>query len=72
MVMRQCEFAYGVDIKADLYYLDLLSYRDVSVKVDPKFQVMHQSPQLLVLRNGVMVDHDSYGAINQMDLIRFL
>ncbi len=72
MVMNQFVSAYDVDVNADLHYLDLLNYRDVSNEVGFKFQVMHQSPQLLVLRNGVVVAHDSHGAINEMNLERFV
>ncbi|MFP4845833.1 bacillithiol system redox-active protein YtxJ [Winogradskyella sp. PE311] len=72
MVMNQFVSAYDVDGNADLYYLDLLNYRDVSNEVGYKFQVMHQSPQLLVLRNGVVVAHASHGAINEMDLLKFV
>jgi bacillithiol system protein YtxJ len=70
--MNQFVSAYDVDVNADLHYLDLLNYRDVSNEVGYKFQVMHQSPQLLVLRNGVVVAHASHGAINEMDLARFV
>ena len=72
MVMSQFESAYDIDINADLHYLDLLNYRDVSNEVGYKFQVMHQSPQLIVIKNGVAVAHDSHGAINEMDLMRFI
>lgn len=72
MVMKQFVSAYDIDNNADLYYLDLLSYRDVSNEVGYKFQVMHQSPQLLVIKNGVVVAHASHGAINEMDLGRFI
>jgi len=72
MVMNQFESAYDLDINADLHYLDLLNYRDVSNEVGYKFQVMHQSPQLLVIKNGVVVAHDSHGAINEMNLESFV
>lgn len=72
MVMNQFVSAYNVDANADLYYLDLLSYRDVSNETGYKFQVMHQSPQLLVVKNGVVVAHASHGGINDMDLHRFI
>lgn len=68
MVMKQFVSAYDLDNNADLYYLDLLSYRDVSNEVGCKFQVMHQSPQLLVIKNRVVVAHASHGAINEVDL----
>jgi len=69
MVMKQFVSAYGFTEKeVDLYYLDLLNFRDVSNEVGSKFQVMHQSPQLLVIKNGVVVAHESHGAINEMNL----
>lgn len=53
---------------ADLYVLDLLSFREVSDEVAARFQVFHQSPQLLVIRNGLTVAHASHGAIQDLEL----
>jgi len=73
MVMNQFISSYSLaENKLDLYYLDLLSYRDVSNEVGYKFQVMHQSPQILVIRNGNAVAHASHGAINTIDLSQFI
>lgn len=72
MVMNQFIDAYDLDNNADLYYLDLLNYRAVSNEVGLKFQVIHQSPQLLVIRNAVAVTHASHAAINTMDLSTFV
>lgn len=73
MVMRQFVDAYNLTEKdLDLYYLDLLNYRDISNEIAAKFQVMHESPQLLVIKNGVVVEQDSHGAINEIDLNRFV
>jgi bacillithiol system protein YtxJ len=63
---------YEVEANADLYYLDLLSYRDISNEVSNTFQVHHQSPQLVIVRNGIAVAHASHGAINDMDLKQFV
>ncbi|WP_040253793.1 bacillithiol system redox-active protein YtxJ [Psychroserpens mesophilus] len=71
MVMNQFVNMYDLDANLDLYYLDLLSYRDVSNEAGYKFQVMHQSPQLLIIKNGVTVAHASHGAINDIDLSVF-
>ncbi|WP_412985374.1 bacillithiol system redox-active protein YtxJ [Pontimicrobium sp. IMCC45349] len=69
MVINQFIEAYSLTEKdLDLYYLDLLSYRDVSNEVGYKFQVMHESPQLLVIQNGNVVAHASHGAINTIQL----
>lgn len=69
MVMNQFQAAYNLTADdLDLYYLDLLNYRDVSNETGYKFQVIHQSPQLLVIKNGVTVAHASHGGINELDL----
>tara|TARA_R110002049_G_scaffold8236_3_gene45526 strand:+ start:864 stop:1253 length:390 start_codon:yes stop_codon:yes gene_type:complete len=73
MVMNQFVDAYSLTEKdLNLYYLDLLEYRDVSNEIVHRFQVMHESPQLLIIKNGVVVKHDSHGSINEIDLTRFV
>lgn len=72
MVINQFIDAYNLDLNVDLYYLDLLNYRETSNEVGYKFQVMHQSPQLLVIKNEVVVVHASHGAINEIDLHKFV
>ncbi len=72
MVMNQFIANYELTEKdLDLYYLDLLNHREISNEVGYTFQVIHESPQLLVVKNGVVVSHASHGAINEMDLNRF-
>ncbi len=56
----------------DLYYLDLLSFRAVSNEVSHKFQVLHQSPQIFVIKNGITVAHASHNGINQIDLLQYI
>jgi bacillithiol system protein YtxJ len=72
MVMNQFVDAFDVEAKLDLYYLDLLSYREVSNAVVNKFQVLHESPQLLIIKNGTVVAHASHGAINEIDVSSFI
>lgn len=73
MVQRQFIEDYNFGEKElDLYYLDILSYRQISDEVGYKFQLIHESPQLLVIRNGELVAHASHGQINQVDLSRFI
>ena len=40
MVMSQFSELYNTDANADLYYLDLLNYREVSNEVGYQFQVL--------------------------------
>ncbi len=68
MVKRQFERQYSLNGEADLYYLDILNYRDISNDIANRFKVYHESPQLLIIKNGVVVKHDSHGSINDLDL----
>lgn len=44
------------------YFLDLLSHRSISNAIADEFQVEHQSPQVLIIRNGKSVyDNSHYG-----------
>jgi len=56
----------------DLYYLDLLSYRDISNEIAHIFNVYHESPQLLVIKNGVAVANKSHGAIHDLELSSYI
>lgn len=43
-----------------VYYLDLLSYRAVSNLIAEKFQIEHQSPQVILIKKGKSVYHASH------------
>lgn len=73
MVMNR--FNEGYDIpqnNIDLHYLDLHNYRSVSNETSNVFGVVHESPQLIVIKNGVVVAHESHGAITQVDLKKYI
>ena len=73
MVKKQFENDFNLsDDALDLYYLDLLSYRDISNEIQNTFNVQHESPQLIILANKNAVAHASHGAINDLDLKTFL
>lgn len=73
MVLRMFKQSYDLESKeADLYYLDIHSYRQLSNEVARKFDVLHQSPQLLVIKNGEVVYHNSHGAISGSSLEKYL
>ena len=54
---------------ADFYYLDLISYRSLSNKIAQVFGIHHESPQVLVIKDGVCVYDDSHMGIS-MDSIQ--
>ena len=73
MVIKQFEKLFSEDHQhLKVYYLDLLSYRNISDEVGYTFQVMHQSPQLLVIKNEVAVYNASHYDITLTDLSRFI
>lgn len=51
------------------YYLDLIQYRNLSNQISQEFNVYHQSPQAIYLKNGVVVKHEShYDIISNLSL----
>ncbi|WP_378173025.1 bacillithiol system redox-active protein YtxJ [Aquimarina sp. SS2-1] len=73
MVIKNFESSFDLSEKQiDLYYLDLLSHRDISSEITAKFQVYHESPQFIVIRNGVAVHHASHSAITPQVLHQFI
>ena len=73
MVLRQFEGTYDIDTKQmSLYYLDLLANRNLSDEIGIRFRVLHQSPQLIVIKNGVAVAHASHQGINASELQEYI
>ena len=52
----------------DFYLLDLLSYRSISNDIAERFHVHHESPQIIIIKNGEAIFDESHLAI-QMDEI---
>ena len=50
------------------FFLDLLSFREISNQIAEVFNVEHQSPQLLVIENGQCTNHASHNFISSIDL----
>lgn len=42
------------------YFLDLLSFREISNQIEDLFEITHQSPQVIVLKDGMVVLHKSH------------
>lgn len=47
-----------------LYFLDLIKYRDLSNQVAADFQVYHESPQLLLIKDGECILDLSHGQVS--------
>jgi bacillithiol system protein YtxJ len=55
-----------------VYILDLLSHRDISDAIADTFHVPHESPQLLVIRNGKCIYNQSLYEISAEETARAL
>ena len=72
-VLKLLEKNYNLkDDQLKLYYLDLLENRGISNEIATRFQVQHESPQMIVIKNGVVVHHDSHHSIEASHLERFV
>ena len=72
MALKQfdTEFNYPEE-KIDWYLLDLLNHRDLSNEIASRYNVIHQSPQIVVIRNGKAVFNESHDSISVEDLKQF-
>lgn len=70
--LKQFENEFDLQDKIITYYLDLLNHRDISNEIAFQFNVQHQSPQILLLKNRVVVYHTSHENIDATELKKYL
>jgi|TARA_B100000780_G_C21109229_1_gene448136 bacillithiol system protein YtxJ len=73
MVIKRFENLFDSSMNnIKVYYLDLLNFRAISDEVGYSFQVQHQSPQLLIIRNEVAVLNVSHYDITTVNIQKYL
>src|SRR3954462_7085519 len=50
------------------YFLDLIRYRSLSNKIALDYHVHHESPQILIIKDGQCIYDDSHTGINMQDI----
>jgi bacillithiol system protein YtxJ len=68
MALKQFESEYDLEDQVDAYFLDLLEHRDISNEIANRFNVVHQSPQLLLIKEGKSVYNVSHSDIDAGEL----
>ena len=63
MALSRFESKWADDPEVVVYYLDLLKFRDVSNETARLFGIEHQSPQVLVIKNGTCIYTASHSGI---------
>lgn len=69
MALNRLESSWEDGNEIAAYYLNLIQYRDVSNAITQKFNVEHQSPQVIVLEKGKVVHTASHMGISYSDIV---
>lgn len=74
MVLKNFENEIDLEYKEEykLYFLDLLSNRGISNEIADRFEVRHESPQLLIVKEEKVVHHASHHSISADDIKKHL
>ncbi len=54
---------------ASFYYLDLIKYRNISNKIAEDYSVHHESPQVLLIKNGECVYEETHNGISMKEIV---
>jgi bacillithiol system protein YtxJ len=57
------------DDKVKPYFLDLIAHRDISNQIAQKWNIEHQSPQVLIIKNGECIYSESHMGINYNEIV---
>jgi bacillithiol system protein YtxJ len=68
MALKNFENEYNLGENVSAYFLDLISFREVSNEIASRFNVVHQSPQLLLIAGGKLVYDVSQSSIDAQEL----
>ena len=65
------ESTWTIDENFPAYYLDLIKFRDLSNQIANNLSVYHESPQVLVIKDGKCIYHASHLSISVKDILGY-
>src|ERR1700712_4138297 len=68
MVLSRLERSEAPD-DIDFYYLDLIAHRNISALIAQEFNVYHESPQILLIKNGECIYDESHMGIRMDEVV---
>jgi bacillithiol system protein YtxJ len=68
MALKQFENEFDLEGSVTPYFLDLINHRDISNEIATRFEVYHQSPQLLLIKEGKSIYDASHSDIDAVEL----
>lgn len=73
MAKRRFEMDWeAIPENTSLYFLDLISYRDLSAQIAETFQVHHESPQILLIKDGDCILDASHSDISAEEVAEMI
>jgi bacillithiol system protein YtxJ len=69
---RFSNFAEDIALKSHLALVDVVADRPVSLHIADELSIQHQSPQVLVIKNGKVVLHNSHNGIDGAEVLNSL
>lgn len=70
MVLNRLNNASEDTSALEWHFLDLLQYRNISNAVADVFHVYHESPQILLIKNGECIYDESHMAIQVPEILK--
>jgi bacillithiol system protein YtxJ len=72
MALKLTQQRWDLPEEVQPFLLDLLNHREVSNAIARDLQTEHQSPQLLLIREGKTLHHANHSNIDPVDLLPYL
>ncbi|MCB0410083.1 MAG: bacillithiol system redox-active protein YtxJ [Flavobacteriales bacterium] len=64
------ELAWDFKDELPIYYLDLINFREISNEIAERFNIQHESPQILIVKNGECIHHASHISISAKEIAK--
>ena len=68
MALSRFEREWDLSQHVELFYLDLIAFRELSNEIARVLNVEHQSPQVLLLKNGGVIYNASHNGISAQEI----
>lgn len=72
MALNRFENDWENTPKCQLFFIDLIAHREVSNKLSELSGVLHQSPQVIVIKNAESIYDASHSGINAHEILSLL
>ena len=70
MARSMFEMEWNSDVP--VYLINVIEHRDASDRIAELFGVRHESPQVLIVRNGKCIYHNSHSDIDAAEILKMI